>query len=70
MMDGQTDGRRGVAISPVLGLRRYINEFLSYSAKTKRDRQTDGWGHCFVSRASGATGDKKHGCVINGQITI
>ena len=50
-------------------LRKYINAFLSYSAKTKRDgwmdrrtdRQTDGRGalQYLPSRAFGAAGDKK-----------
>ena len=48
--------------------RKYINAFLSYSAKTKYDGQTDGrtdrWGgggafQYFPSRAFGVAGDKK-----------
>ena len=48
--------------------RKYLNAFSSYSAKTKRDGQTDGrtdeqtnGGRCHISRprAYGMTGDKK-----------
>ena len=41
--------------------RKYSNAFLSYSAKTKRDGQTDGRGalQYLPSRAFGAAGDKK-----------
>ena len=42
--------------------RKYINVFSSYSAKTKRDGQTDRradrQGHFNISRAFGAAGDK------------
>ena len=49
-------------------LRKYINAFSSYSAKTKRDGQTDGRGalQYLPSRAFGAAGDNKCCCdVVN-----
>ena len=47
-------------------LKKYINAFLSYSAKTKRDGQMDGWTdrrgalQYLPSRAFGAAGDNKN----------
>ena len=51
-------------------LRKYINAFLNYSAKTKRDGQTEGWGalQYLPSRAFGVAGDNNILMVSNSRV--